>query len=122
MKAAAFGWIALGGATGSILRALGAHLLPTRFPWATLLVKVVGSLLAGWLMARLGSFEPSTASRWHGALVVGFCGGFTTFSTFSRQTLEQIMKGNWRAASANILLTVTLSLAMVWLGYRFGRI
>ena len=97
------------------------YALQTRFPWATLLVNVAGSLVIGWLMARVGSFESATATRLQSLLVVGFCGGFTTFSTFSWQTLEQMMKGEWVAAVLNVLLSVSLCLAAVWLGFRLGR-
>ena len=54
-------------------------------------------------------------------MVTGFCGGFTTFSTFSWQTLEQVQKGAWGAALANVLLSVVLCLLGVWLGFRLGR-
>jgi fluoride exporter len=57
-----------------------------------------------------------------GAVVVGFCGGFTTFSTFSWQTLDQMLKGQWGMAAANVLLSVTVCLAAVWLGFRLGRV
>jgi len=95
--------------------------LPARFPWATLLVNVLGSLLIGWLMARLGPIEGGTAASLRSLLVAGFCGGFTTFSTFSWQTLEQMQKGQWGAAAANVLLSVSLCLVAVWLGFRLGR-
>lgn len=114
-------WVALGGGAGSVARAVIGYALQTRFPWATLLVNVAGSLVIGWLMARVGSFESATATRLQSLLVVGFCGGFTTFSTFSWQTLEQMMKGEWVAAVLNVLLSVSLCLAAVWLGFRFGR-
>lgn len=114
-------WIALGGAAGSVARALVGLSLPARFPWATLLVNVFGSLLIGWLMARLGSLETPAGASLRNLLVVGFCGGFTTFSTFSWQTLEQMQKGQWSAAVANVLLSVTLCLLAVWLGFRLGR-
>ncbi len=115
-------WIALGGAVGSVVRALVGWALPARFPWATLLVNVSGSLLIGWLMARLGTVEPAASARLQSLLVVGFCGGFTTFSTFSWQAFDQMLKGQWAAAAANILLSVTLCLVAVWLGYRLGRV
>lgn len=114
-------WIALGGAAGSVARALVAMSLPARFPWATLLVNVTGSLLIGWLMARLGPMEGDTAASLRSLLTTGFCGGFTTFSTFSWQTLEQMQKGQWGAAAANVFLSVALCLAAVWLGFRLGR-
>lgn len=121
MNSAALLWIALGGALGSVARVLIAHALSTRFPWATLLVNVAGSLLVGWTMVRLGGFDAVTAARWQAFVVVGFCGGFTTFSTFSWQTMEQLQRGEWGVAVANILLSVTLCLAAVWLGIRMGR-
>jgi len=95
--------------------------LPARFPWATLAVNVLGSLLIGWLMARLGPMETPTAASMRNLLTTGFCGGFTTFSTFSWQTLEQMQKGQWGAAAANVLLSVSLCLLAVWLGFRLGR-
>jgi CrcB protein len=114
-------WIALGGAAGSVARAMVAMSLPGRFPWATLLINVLGSLLIGWLMARLGPIENPTAASLRSLLVTGFCGGFTTFSTFSWQTLEQMQKGQWGAAAANVGLSMVLCLAAVWLGFRLGR-
>ena len=119
---AALGLIALGGAAGSVARALVAQALPSRFPWAILLINVVGSLLIGLFMARLGGVEPESSIRWRAILVTGFCGGFTTFSTFSWQTLEQMLKGEWGAAAANVLLSVTLCLLAAWAGYRLGRV
>ena len=115
-------WVAVGGAAGSVVRALVGLVLAGRFPWATLAVNVAGSLLIGWLMARLGGAEPATSARLQNLLVTGFCGGFTTFSTFSWQTLDHAMKGHWGVAAANVLLSVTLCLVAVWLGFRLGRI
>lgn len=122
MNLTALLWIALGGALGSVLRALVGHACSgARFPWGTLLINAAGSLLIGWLMARLGSLEPEPAARIQSLLVVGFCGGFTTFSTFSWQTLDQMLRGQWLAAALNVLLSVTVCLLTVWLGYRLGR-
>ena len=121
MNATTLVLIALGGALGSVLRALAGWALADRAPLATLIVNVAGSLLIGWLMGRLALWDPASASRGQALLVVGFCGGFTTFSTFSWQTLEQIQRGAWGAAALNVLLSVTLCLAAVWLGFRLGR-
>ena len=115
-------WIALGGAIGSVGRALIGMAISTRFPWATLLVNAAGSLLIGLLMSRYGPGEPASSARLLNLLVVGFCGGFTTFSTFSWQTLDQMLKGQWGMAVANVLLSVTLCLLAVWLGFRLGRV
>ena len=115
------GWIALGGAGGSVARALIGLAITSRFPVATLLVNVAGSLLVGWLMVRFGAAEPAVSAKFLNLLAVGFCGGFTTFSTFSWQTLDQMLKGQWGAAIANVLLSVTLCLLAVWLGFRLGQ-
>jgi CrcB protein len=114
-------WIALGGAAGSVARALVSLSLPARLPWATLVVNVSGSLLIGWLMARLGPLEGAAAASLRSFLVVGFCGGFTTFSTFSWQTLDQMQKGQWGVAAANVVLSVGFCLLAVWLGWRLGQ-
>jgi CrcB protein len=114
-------FVAAGGAIGSVARVLVGLALRSSFPWATLAVNVLGSLIIGGLMARFGSVETESASSLRSLLVAGFCGGFTTFSTFSWQTLEQMQKGQWGAAIANVLLSVTLCLLAVWLGFRLGR-
>jgi fluoride exporter len=120
MTSAALGYIAAGGAIGSVARALIGWWLPAgRLPWSTLLVNVLGSLLIGWLIAKF----PITADnlRLHSFAVVGVCGGFTTFSTFSWQTFEQMQKGQWGLAIANVILSVTLCLLATWVGWRIAR-
>ena len=113
--------VALGGALGSVARALAAGLIPAgRLPWATILINVAGSLLIGWLMARLTPLTDENF-RLHSFAVVGICGGFTTFSAFSWQTIEQMQKGHWGAAAANVLLSVGLCLLATWLGWRLAR-
>ncbi|HYP16213.1 MAG TPA: CrcB family protein, partial [Opitutus sp.] len=59
--------------------------------------------------------------RGHSFLVVGLCGGFTTFSTFSWQTFEQLQKGQGVAAASNVLLSVSLCLAATWTGWKLAR-
>jgi len=114
-------WVAAGGALGSVARAAIGMAIQSRFPWSTLLINVTGSCLIGWLMARVGPAQAPEALSLRSLLVTGFCGGYTTFSTFSWQTLEEMQKGQWFAAGANVLLSVGLSLAAVWLGFRLGR-
>lgn len=121
MSAGTILWIALGGAAGSVARAVVGHALAGRPLWATGLVNVAGSLLLGWLMARLAGLEPVAAARTQAFLAVGFCGGFTTFSTFSWQTLDQMLKGQWGTATAYILLSVAVCLVATWGGWRLGR-
>lgn len=113
--------VAAGGALGSIARMVMAWAVPAgRMPWATILTNVIGSLLIGWLLSRFG---PLTGENWraHGFWIVGFCGGFTTFSAFSLQTVEQMQRGDWPAAAANVLLSVGLCLLATWAGWRIGR-
>lgn len=113
--------VAAGGAIGSVARLLMSWAIPAgRLPWATILTNILGSLLIGWLLGRHG---PLAGDNWssHGFWVIGICGGFTTFSTFSWQTLEEIQRGQWGAAAANVLLSVVLCLLAVWLGFRLGR-
>ncbi len=113
--------VALGGALGSVLRAIAGYAIPTgRLPWATIIVNVVGSLLIGWLIARFAQQDEMNL-RAHGFWVVGVCGGFTTFSTFSWQTIEQMQKGEWGAAAANVVLSVFLCLGATWVGWKLAQ-
>ncbi len=120
INAGALVWIALGGALGSVGRAVVGMLIPAgRFPWATLVVNAVGSLAIGWLMARVAG--GGGAERMQAFWVVGVCGGFTTFSSFSWQTMEQMQRGSWGVAVANVMFSVGLCLAATWLGWRLAR-
>ena len=115
------GLIAIGGAIGSVGRALMTWMIPAgRLPWATIVINVAGSFLIGWLIARM---SPLTEENFRGYSfwVIGICGGFTTFSSFSWQTFELWQKGNPGAAMANILLSVVLCLMATWAGWRVTR-
>ena len=113
--------VAAGGALGSVARALASWWIPAgRLPWATISVNVAGSLVIGWLIARFAPLGEANL-RAHSFWVVGVCGGFTTFSSFSWQTFEQLHKGAWGAAVANVVMSVVLCLAATWLGWRVGR-
>jgi fluoride exporter len=121
MNASSLLLIALGGALGSVARATLGWLVPaSRFPWGTLIVNVSGSLLIGWLLARFLA-AGSVNVREHAFWVVGVCGGFTTFSTFSWQTFEQLQKGAWGVAAGNVVLSVVLCLLATWVGWRLAR-
>jgi len=121
MSAVSLLWIALGGALGAVLRALATWAVPAgRLPWATLLVNVVGSFLIGWVIARPG-ITAHWSSHGYAFMVVGICGGFTTFSSFSWQTFELLETGHWFEAGLNIVLSVILCLLATWLGWRLGR-
>lgn len=110
----------VGGGVGSVLRYLVALALPTAaFPWATLAVNALGSfaigLFGGWSV-RFGWGEAARL-----ALTVGLCGGFTTFSTFSKESLALAESGRWCALSAYVLGSVAIGLAAVALGYWLAR-
>ncbi len=112
--------VALGGATGSVLRFwLGSvigHKAGAPF-WGTLFVNVTGCFLIG-LLGNLRENGPGEFDRYF--LMVGVMGGYTTFSTFSLQTLELLQKGSVTLALANIALSLVLCLLGVWLGHALG--
>jgi CrcB protein len=88
------------------------------FPWATLAINVAGSLLLGILM---GAF-PSADEAWRvrALLAVGFCGGFTTFSAFSYETLLLLQRGSPATALAYTGASVAAGVLAAWLGLRMG--
>jgi CrcB protein len=115
-------WVGLGGALGSIARfwvsGLVARQFGETFPYGTLIVNVTGSFIIG-LFATL----TDTDGRWLVApsvrafFMAGICGGYTTFSSFSLQTLNLARDGEWARAGANAVLSFTLCLIAVWLGH-----
>lgn len=116
--------IAAGGAAGALLRfwlSNAVHLwLGRDFPYGTLVVNVFGSLAMGLMYVFL--FERMDVSpEVRAALIVGLLGAFTTFSTFSMETLNLFENGEQIKAGINILLSVTLSVLGCWLGLLLGR-
>ena len=115
-------WVAIGSAIGGVGRFALSVLLAERiadpFPWATLIVNVSGSFVIG-LFATLtgpdGRFLAGTDARLF--VMVGLCGGYTTFSAFSLQTLDLARMGDWPRAAAYIFASVVLCLLGVWLGH-----
>ncbi|MEO7415339.1 MAG: CrcB family protein [Opitutaceae bacterium] len=121
MNVTSLAWVAVGGALGSVARAALAWMIPAgRLPWATIIVNLAGSLLIGWLVARLSPLTEENLGG-YSFWVMGICGGFTTFSSFSWQSLALMQKGEWGMAAANILLSVTLCLLATWCGWRLAR-
>lgn len=118
-------WIALGSAFGGIARfwasGVVARAMGETFPWGTLVVNVTGSLLIGLIAALTGPdgrvFIGSTARL---ALMAGLCGGYTTFSSFSLQTLNLMNDGEWACAGGNVVGSVVLCLLAVWAGQMLG--
>jgi CrcB protein len=114
--------IALGGALGSVARfwlssAIG-NLFSATFPWGTLIVNVTGSFAIGFFATFTGPdgrFFASGNTRQF--FMTGICGGYTTFSSFSLQTLNLARDGEWLQAGANTVGSVVTCLVAVWLGH-----
>jgi CrcB protein len=112
----ALGGLARYGLSGVVARSFGET-----FPWGTLVVNVTGSFLIGLFATVTGPdgrllASPVTRQFW----MIGIFGGFTTFSSFSLQTLSLAQDGEWLRASGNVVLSVVLCLAGVWLGAALG--
>lgn len=119
-------WVALGGALGSMARFGIANAMTAltgpQFPWGTLLINATGSFVIGCfgaLTGSRGSFAVPADIR--AFVMVGICGGYTTFSSFSLQTLELMQAGEVLAAGGYILGSVALCLLFVWLGVWAGH-
>lgn len=115
-------WVALGGALGSVARYwmtnAVALLTGPRFPWGTIMINMIGSFVIGlvaYVTTPVGRVPVSFDMR--AFILVGICGGYTTFSSFSLQTLELVRTGYWLGAAANIVLSVVLCLVAVSAGY-----
>ncbi len=113
--------VAFGGATGSVLRygigVLVGRLVLSPFPWATLLINVLGSFIIGAFAALTGGegrFSENDDLRV--LVMVGLCGGFTTFSSFSLQTMVLLRAGDTMWALANVVASVGLCLIGVAIG------
>ncbi|MEJ7759341.1 MAG: fluoride efflux transporter CrcB [Gemmatimonadaceae bacterium] len=115
--------IAVGGALGSVLRYLLAGTVQRSsaagFTYGTLAVNVVGCLIVGLLVPRFTNAEPSSALG--GLLIVGFCGGFTTFSAFSIETVGLASEGEYLRALLYVFLSVTLCLLATASGLALAR-
>jgi len=116
--------IAAGGALGALLRFWVSNgiyaLLGRNFPYGTLAVNVLGSLLMGFLYVLLVD-KLAIGPQWRAAILVGLLGAFTTFSTFSMETLNLIEAGEVVKALLNVLLSVSLCLLATWFGVLVGR-
>jgi CrcB protein len=125
----AYLWVAIGGALGSVGRFWLSGLVAARFgetfPFGTLAINITGSFLIGIFAAlaipegRMDSQSRAFATQF---LMVGICGGYTTFSSFSLQTLNLLREREWFYAGGNVILSVVLCMIAVWLGYLLGSI
>jgi CrcB protein len=115
-------WIFIGGGLGSLARWWVSGFIAQRFgetfPWGTLLVNVSGSFVIGLFATLTGPdgrwLAPASFRQF---FMLGICGGYTTFSSFSLQTLNLVEDGQWFRAAANTVLSVVLCLIGVWLGH-----
>jgi len=116
--------VGAGGALGSMLRYWVATLIDSGaqkggviFPWGTILVNITGCFIIGFIFtvsATEGRLFLSPLTRQF--IMIGILGGYTTFSSFSLQTLTLAQDGQWWGAAANVMLSVVLCLIGVWLG------
>ena len=119
-------WIALGGALGSMARfALSgavARMVGETFPWGTILVNVSGCFVIGVLAVTTGPegrvLTPPDVRQF---LLIGVCGGYTTFSSFSLQTLNLLRGGEIAGALGNVAVSVIACMVAVWIGAVAGQ-
>ena len=116
-----YGFVALGGATGAVLRTIISQaaitLLGKGFPFGTLIVNVLGSFIMGVLFALLDD-NLIADTPWRQLIGLGFLGALTTFSTFSMDTLLLLQEGEWLKATLNVSLNVGLCIFVAYLGMR----
>ena len=115
-------WIAAGSALGGAFRywcsGVAARLLGETFPWGTLLINILGSFVIGVFFTLTGPDGRLLVSpNIRQFVMVGLCGGYTTFSSFSLQTLNLIRDGEILYAGANIVASVLLCMLAVWIGH-----
>ena len=114
-------WVALGGAIGTTgrywLSGVAARTFGETFPWGTLIINVTGSFIIGFFFTLTGpDGRLYVGSNIRQFVLVGICGGYTTFSSFSLQTLNLMNDGEWFRAGGNIGLSLVLCLIAVWAG------
>ncbi|HEY9480458.1 MAG TPA: fluoride efflux transporter CrcB [Gemmatimonadaceae bacterium] len=118
------GFIALGSAIGGVARFLLGTFVQARFgagfPVGTLLVNISGAFLLGFIVTCALAL-PSVSPEMRGLLTTGFCGGYTTFSTFTYDTMALLEDGEVMRAAAYVALSVAIALLGVWLGIALGR-
>lgn len=114
-------WIGLGGMLGSILRFGISNFFKNESSWVgTGLINICGSFLIGLFLAWTQKNQGND-QFWSWFLATGFCGGFTTFSTFSWENLQLIQSGKWGWAACYTLCSLIGGFTAVWAGYRITQ-
>ena len=113
--------VAIGAAIGGVLRYAIGVLTPSQsgFPWTTFGINIVGSFLLGIIIGL--SSEKFLSEEVRLLLAVGFCGGFTTFSTFSAESLSLLQTKEYLLAFGYILSSTTLGIMLTYLGFKIGK-
>jgi len=110
-------YVFLGGGLGSICRYLLALILPREdintMPWATILTNIAACLILGIYMGY--NYKKEIPESWLLFVAIGFCGGFSTFSTFTKESLEMIQSGHIDKVMLNILVSLLVCLICMWL-------
>jgi CrcB protein len=124
----AYIWVAVGSAIGGMSRfwvsRAVAESVGEKFPWGTIIINITGSFLIALLGALALPEGRLNTSRIFVTqfLMVGICGGYTTFSSFSLQTLNLAREGQWLWAGGNIVISVVACLIACWLGFILGQV
>lgn len=116
--------VALGGAIGSMLRFwAGGYVsgrLGSRFPYGTFVINITASFLIGFIMTLLAE-RTHMNPAWRYLLVIGFLGGYSTFSSFEYETFQVFQDGEMLIAALNVALSVAVGFVAVWIGAITGR-
>jgi len=120
-------WVAIGGALGSMARLFVsssfAKVLGEVFPWGTVIVNISGCFLIGILATITGPDGRAVVPPdFRQFLLIGICGGYTTFSSFGLQTLNLLRDGDWVGAGGNALVSFVACMIAVWLGAVIGQL
>jgi CrcB protein len=120
----AYLWIALGAVVGASARyslsGFVAKLLPSSFPYGTLIINITGSLLLGFFLAWT-SERVLIDPRWRLLIAIGFCGSYTTFSSYAFETVALVEQGQWLLMGLNVIASNLLCLASVLAGAALAR-
>ena len=120
-------WIGVGGALGSMARfavsSALARMIGETFPWGTVVVNISGCLVIGVLATTTGpDGRLVIAPDFRQFLLIGICGGYTTFSSFSLQTLNLLRNGDVLGAGGNAAISVVACMIAVWIGVVGGQL